>query len=91
MSLSPKKQLLLRKVHQQRIELSAGKREWSLATERYDRAWQSIMHYRKYLIAGSSLLAVYNLRHPSKLVLWARRVVGIMGTVKLIRKSLQSR
>ncbi|MGL9773665.1 MAG: YqjK family protein [Sodalis sp. (in: enterobacteria)] len=44
-----------------------------------------------YLIAGTSRLALYNVRHPSRLGRWAKRSVGILGAVKMVRKALESR
>jgi len=82
---------LLRRIHQQRLDLSVQKREWGYATSRYDRNWIRLVHLRKYLIAGSSLLALYNIRHPSRIIRWTKRAVGILGTLKLIRSTLQSR
>ncbi|NDL63572.1 YqjK-like family protein [Acerihabitans arboris] len=82
---------LLRKIHQQRLDLGAEKRAWYYATARYDRGWNTLLGLRKYLIAGSSLLALYNIRHPSRLILWTKRALGIIGTIRLIRSTLQSR
>ncbi|WP_213990847.1 YqjK-like family protein [Sodalis sp. dw_96] len=82
---------LLRRIQQQRLDLSMQKREWTYATSRYDRGWIRLVHLRKYLIAGSSLLALYNIRHPSRIIRWTKRAIGILGTLKLIRSTLQSR
>ncbi|XBS69358.1 YqjK-like family protein [Acerihabitans sp. KWT182] len=82
---------LLRRIHQQRLDLSAQKREWLYTTARYDRGWVRLVTLRKYLIAGSSLLALYNIRHPSRLIRWTKRAIGILGTLKLIRSTLQAR
>lgn len=85
------KALLLGRIHQQRQELSTQKWQWMYATSRYDRGWLRLMSLRKYLIAGSSLVALYNIRHPSRMVRWTKRILGIMGTVKLIRSTFQTR
>lgn len=82
---------LLRKIHQQRLDLVAQKREWFTATAGYDRGWNTLLGLRKYLIAGSSVLALYNIRHPSRLVRWTKRTLGLLGTIKLIRSTLRSR
>ncbi len=81
---------LLRRIHQQRLDLSVQKREWFYATSRYDRGWIRLVNLRKYLIAGSSLVALYNIRHPSRMIRWTKRALGILGTLKLIRSTLQS-
>ncbi|WP_410013388.1 YqjK-like family protein [Sodalis sp. C49] len=82
---------LLRTIHQQRLDLGAEKRAWYFATARYDRGWNTVLSLRKYLIAGSSILALYNIRHPSRFIRWTKRALGIVGTLKLIRTTLQSR
>jgi len=80
---------LLRKIQQQRLDLSAEKRQWSIATARYDRGWNTLLSLRKYLITGSSLLALYNIRHPSRMVRWTKRALGLLGTFRLIRSTLR--
>lgn len=82
---------LLRKIHQQRLDLGAEKRAWYFATARYDRGWNTLLSMRKYLIAGASIMAIYNVRHPNRMVRWVKRAIGLMGTLKLIRSTLQSR
>ncbi len=79
---------LLRKIQQQRLDLTAEKREWFIATAGYDRGWNTLLSFRKYLIAGSSLLALYNISHPSRLVRWTKRALGLLGTIRLIRSTL---
>ncbi|MBT9432752.1 YqjK-like family protein [Candidatus Sodalis endolongispinus] len=86
-----KKLLLLRQIQQQRQALGAQSRQWLLATAPWDRRWIRVLSLRRYLIAGTSLLALYNGRHPSRLVRWAKRGIGILGAVKMVRKSLESR
>ncbi|WP_166506370.1 YqjK family protein [Sodalis glossinidius] len=54
------------------------------------RRWIRVLSLCRYLIAGTSLLALYNVRHHSRLVRWAKRGVGILGAVKMVRKALES-
>jgi hypothetical protein len=82
---------LMEMIIQQRLDLSASRKEWLRATASIDRGWLKIVDMKKYLIVGSSLLAVYGVRHPSKVVRWARRAVGIWGTVKLFRRTFNVR
>ncbi|MDN5680108.1 MAG: YqjK-like family protein [Ewingella sp.] len=78
---------LLRKIERQRAELSAGRLEWLEATAKVDRGWVKFIDMRKYLVLGSSVLAIYGIRHPSKVVRWSRRAFGIWGTVQLFRRN----
>lgn len=78
---------LLRKIERQRVELSAGRDEWLAATAKVDRGWVKLIDMRKYLVLGSSVLAIYGIRHPSKVVRWSRRAFGLWSTVQLIRSN----
>ncbi|MEH2920547.1 YqjK-like family protein [Samsonia erythrinae] len=86
-----KKAQLLRQIQQQRLDLSASKNRWLNATARYDRYWQNLMQWRKFWIAGSGLVALYGIRHPKRMFLWGRRLVGIWGTFRFMRKTLKLR
>lgn len=86
-----KKLQLLHRVRQQRQDLSWEVEDWLVATARYDRGWQKLVSLRKYMVAGSSLIALYSLRHPSRLVLWTKRALGMLGTVKVLRNALGNR
>ncbi|WP_047605630.1 YqjK-like family protein [Rahnella aquatilis] len=79
---------LLRKIERQRGELSQAGFDWLDATEKADHYWVKLVEMRKYLVVGSSLLAVYGIRHPSAVIRWSRRAFGIWGTVKLFRKTI---
>ncbi|MEN3261658.1 YqjK-like family protein [Sodalis endosymbiont of Spalangia cameroni] len=86
-----KKRLLLHQIQQQRQALGVQSRRWQLATAPWDRRWMRLLSLRRYLIAGTSLLALYNVRHPSRLMRWAKRGIGILGAVKMVRKALETR
>lgn len=79
---------LLRQIERQRGELSQVGADWLDATAKVDHYWVKLVDMRKYLVVGSSLLAVYGIRHPSAVVRWSRRAFGIWGTVRLFRKTL---
>ncbi|MCV9878806.1 YqjK-like family protein [Brenneria izbisi] len=83
-----KKAQLLRTIQQQRLDLCAGKNAWLDSTAKYDRYWHGLVQWRRYWIVGSGLIALYNVRHPSRLLRWGKRAVGLWGTVRLIRKTL---
>ncbi|PWC13289.1 cell division protein FtsH [Brenneria roseae subsp. americana] len=82
---------LLRAIQQQRLDLSAGKNEWLDSTAHYDRYWHSLMQWRRYWIVGSGLIALYGARHPSRLIRWGRRALGLWGTLRLLRKTFPQR
>ncbi|ATA25439.1 cell division protein FtsH [Brenneria goodwinii] len=82
---------LLRKIQQQRLDLSANKKSLLESTAPYDRYWHNLLQWRKYWVVGSGLIAIYGLRHPSKLILWGRRAVGLWGTFRFFRKTLSRR
>lgn len=78
---------LLRQIDTQRAELAAGCVEWLDATAKVDRGWVTLIDMRKYLVLGSSVLAIYGIRHPSSVVRWSRRALSIWGTVQLFRRN----
>lgn len=78
---------IMRKIERQRQELSRAGDDWLDATAKIDRGWVKLVDMRKYLVVGSSLIAVYGIRHSSVIVRWSRRAFGIWGTVRLFRKT----
>lgn len=83
------KAILLRKIERQRNELAESCHDWLNATAKFDRHWLKIMDMRKYLVVGSSILAVYTLRHPSIIIRWSRRAMGLWGTLRLFRRTFR--
>lgn len=77
---------LLREIDRQRAELASGRLEWLEATARIDRGWLKLVDMRKYLVLGSSVMAIYGIRNPSSVVRWSRRAFGLWGTVQLFRR-----
>ncbi|WP_202306083.1 YqjK-like family protein [Dryocola clanedunensis] len=84
-----RKALLLSRIQQQRLDLSAGKREWLEVTGSYDRGWHTIMSLRSYALIASSVMAIWSVRHPSFLMRWARRGFGAWSAWRLIRNTVQ--
>ncbi|WP_431224892.1 YqjK-like family protein [Serratia sp. L9] len=81
------KEQLIRQIQQQRLDLAASKTLWLEKTEPLDRGWQKVYGLRKYMAVGSSIIALYGIRHPSKLIRWSRRALGLWGTIRLFRKT----
>lgn len=78
---------LLLKIEQQRLDLVAQTYAWHEKTARYDRYWLQFMQWRRYWLMASGIVALYGIRHPNRLIRWARRGVGLLGTVNLLRKT----
>ncbi|HEY1843573.1 MAG TPA: YqjK-like family protein [Buttiauxella sp.] len=84
-----RKALLLSRIQQQRLDLSAGKRDWLEATASYDRGWHTLISLRSYALIASSVMAIWTVRHPSFLMRWARRGFGAWSAWRLIRNTVQ--
>lgn len=82
---------LLRLIQQQRLDLSAGRRDWLYATDGFDRGWLQLVSLRRYLAVGSSLVALWSVRHPRRIGRWFRRGFGLWSTWRLIRNRLPQR
>ncbi|MFS2221219.1 YqjK-like family protein [Pantoea sp. B65] len=83
-----RKAQLLGIVQQQRLDLSAARRDWLAATARYDHGWLTLVSLRRYLLLGSSAMAIWSARNPSFLMRWLRRGFGLWSTWRLIRNNL---
>lgn len=84
-----RKALLLSRIQQQRLDLSAGTRDWLEATSVYDRGWNTLVSLRSYALVASSVMAIWTVRHPSFLMRWARRGFGAWSAWRLIRNTVQ--
>lgn len=82
---------LLGIIQQQRLDLSAGRRDWLAATARYDHGWLTLVSLRRYLLIGSSAMAIWTARNPSFLMRWLKRGFGAWSTWRLISRNLPSR
>lgn len=85
------KKRLLHVIEQQRIDVVHERRIWLDKTAPYDRYWQRIMAWRRYWLLASGAAALYGARHPNRLIRWARRGIGLLGTLKLLHKTLSPR
>ena len=52
-----RKAQLLSQIQQQRLDLSASRREWLEATGAYDRRWNMLLSLRSWALVGSSVMA----------------------------------
>ncbi len=88
--LASRKTQLLREIQQQRLDLSSTSSQWLHKTESLDDGWRAMTKWRKYLIAGTGILAIYGIRRPSRLIKWSRRAVSAVGTLRIIRRTLSN-
>ncbi len=83
-----RKAQLLSQIQQQRLDLSATRREWLEATGAYDRRWNMLLSLRSWALVGSSVMAIWTIRHPNMLVRWARRGFGgVWSAWRLVKTS----
>jgi len=85
-----RKARLLSEIQQQRLDLTAGRRDWLEATSPYDRGWNTLLSLRSWALIGSSALAVWSVRHPNMLVRWGKRGLGIWSLWRLVKTTLNS-
>lgn len=83
-----RKAQLLSQIQQQRLDLSASRREWLEATGAYDRRWNMLLSLRSRALVGSSVMAIWTIRHPNMLVRWARRGLAY-GARRLVKTTLK--
>ena len=84
-----RKAQLLSQNQQQRLDLSASRREWLEATGAYDRRWNMLLSLRSWALVGSSVMAIWTIRHPNMLVRWARRGFGVWSAWRLVKTTLK--
>ena len=68
---------------------SATRREWLEATGAYDRRWNMLLSLRSWALVGSSVMAIWTIRHPNMLVRWARRGFGVWSAWRLVKTTLK--
>jgi len=83
-----RKALLLSQIQQQRLDLTAARRDWLDATGGYDRGWNTFLSLRSWALVGSSFMAVWSVRHPSMLMRWAKRGLGLWSVWRLVKSTL---
>jgi len=83
------KAYLLSQIQQQRLDLSAARRDWLAVTRSYDRSWNTILSLRSWALVGSSVMAIWTVRHPNMLVRWARRGFGVWSAWRLVKATIR--
>lgn len=86
-----RKTQLLHQIQQQRLDLSACHRDWLVATATLDNRWQTLQRFRLWMIAGSSFMAIWSIRHPRFLFRWTKRGVAIWSSWRLVKKLIRQR
>jgi hypothetical protein len=84
-----RKAYLLSQIQQQRLDLTASRRDWLEVTRSYDRGWNTFLSLRSWALVGSSVMAIWSVRHPSMLVRWARRGFGAWSAWRLVKSTLR--
>lgn len=86
-----RKAFLLSQIQQQRLDLNAGRRDWLELTASYDRKWNMLLSLRSWALVGSSVFAIWGVRHPNRLVRWSRRGFSLWSTWRLVKHALLNR
>jgi len=84
-----RKAWLLSQIQQQRLDLSASRRDWLSATGAYDRGWNALLSLRSWAVVGSSVMALWSVRHPNMLLRWAKRGFGAWSAWRLVQTTLR--
>lgn len=87
--LRQRKAFLLSQIQQQRLDLAASRRDWVDATRPLDRGWNTFLNLRSWVLVGSSVMAIWGVRHPSKLIRWTRRGFGVWSAWRLVKATLR--
>ena len=85
-----RKARLLSEIQQQRLDLTANRRDWLESTGAYDRGWNTLLSLRSWALVGSSAMAVWSVRHPNMLVRWAKRGLGAWSLWRLVKTTLNA-
>ena len=85
-----RKARLLSEIQQQRLDLTANRRDWLESTGAYDRGWNTLLSLRSWALVGSSAMAVWAVRHPNMLVRWAKRGLGAWSLWRLVKTTLNA-
>ncbi|QOL13242.1 YqjK-like family protein [Dickeya dianthicola] len=88
--LAAEKQQLRRQIQQQRLDLAADKNRWLEITAPCDDYWQKWVWIRRYLVVIPPVVAILGIRHPRRLMGFARKAASIWSALKLIRSVVHS-
>ena len=67
----------------------ASRRDWLELTQRYDRGWNTLLSLRSWALVGSSVMAIWTIRHPNMLIRWARRGFGVWSAWRLVKATIR--
>ena len=84
-----RKALLLSQIQQQRLDLTATRRDWLEATGAYDRGWNTLLNLRSWVLVGSSIMAIRTIRNPNLLVRWAKRSFSVWSAWRLVKATIR--
>jgi len=84
-----RKAMLLSQIQQQRLDLTASRRDWLEVTGAYDRGWNTLLSLRSWALVGSSVLAIRTVRHPNFLLRWAKRGFGAWSAWRLLQTTIR--
>lgn len=84
-----RKAQLLSQIQQQRLDLAASRRDWLDATGAYDRGWSTLQSLRSWALVGSSVVALWSVRHPSTLMRWTKRGLSAWSVWRLVKNTLR--
>jgi hypothetical protein len=84
-----RKAILLSQIQQQRLDLTASRRDWEERMISYDRGWNTLLSLRSWALVGSSLLAIRTIRNPNRLVRWGKRGFAAWSAWRLVQTTLR--
>ena len=83
-----RKMELLNQIQLQRLSLSSAKRQWLETTAPYDKGWHTLVNLRRYFVVAGSVLAVWNIRRPGKMMRLVKRGFSVWSTWRVVRTGL---
>ncbi|MEP9315493.1 YqjK-like family protein, partial [Enterobacter hormaechei] len=51
--------------------------------------WHTVLSLRSWALVGSSVMAIWSVRHPNMLIRWARRGFGAWSAWRLVKTTLR--
>lgn len=88
--LATKKQMLIKRIEQQRSDLTASSKDWLQTTERYDRTWKFFITFRPLFIAATGILSIYSLKKPQKLLRLGKKALTIWSLARTVQSTLNA-
>ncbi len=79
---------LLNQIQQQRASLSIAKYQWLETTAPYDKGWHTLVNLRRYFVVAGTVLAIWNVRRPGKMMRLVKRGFSFWSAWRVVRTSL---